>query len=87
MTDRQSCEKIQINAVPRKSYVFYRKYFFSLDHEEIPRTEGENTNEDLESLRSAVANLEHNLNNCRQEIHDKEDRIKHLVRFGCVVTV
>ena len=82
MTDRQSCEKIQTNALPQKSCVF-----FSLDHEEIPRTEGENTNEDLESLRSAVANLEHNLNNCRQEIHDKEDRIKHLVRLCCVVTV
>ena len=43
--------------------------------------ESGNTNEDLESLRHAVANLEHNLNNSRQEIHDKEDRIKHLVRF------
>ena len=58
----------------------YRKYFYFSDHEEISRTEGGNTNEDLESLRNTVATLEHNLNNCRQEIHDKEDRIKHLVR-------
>ena len=58
----------------------YRKNFFFSDHEEISRTEGGNTNEDLESLRNTVATLEHNLNNCRQEIHDKEDRIKHLVR-------
>ncbi|CAB4004025.1 general vesicular transport factor p115-like, partial [Paramuricea clavata] len=49
-------------------------------HEESSASQGGNTNEDLESLRHSVANLEHNLNNCRQEIHDKEDRIKHLER-------
>jgi septal ring factor EnvC (AmiA/AmiB activator) len=59
----------------------FRKCFILVDHEESLRAESGNTNEDVDSLRHTVANLEHNLNNSRQEIHDKEDRIKHLVSF------
>lgn len=35
--------------------------------------------QELESLRHAVVCLEHSLNNSRQEVHDKDERIKQLV--------
>ena len=50
-----------------------------LDHGEVKANGEQKFFQELESLRHAVVCLEHSLNNSRQEVHDKDERIKQLV--------